>query len=64
MTHGVVTPNIEAPISGFCSPSSTGGACIMPAIAAAALARMRPEIEFTPATSVTEAIIVTSLAPT
>ena len=36
----------------------------MPAIAAAALAMIRPEIEFTPATSVTEAIIVTSLAPT
>ena len=59
-----MTPNIVAPTSGFVSPSSTGGACIMPAIAAAAFARMRAEIEFTPATSVTEAIIVTSLAPT
>ncbi len=64
MTHGVVTPNIEAPTSGRCSPSSTGGADTMPAIAAAALARMRPEIELMPATSVTEAIIVTSPAPT
>ena len=60
----MVTPNIVAPISGLVSPSSTGGAWIMPAIAAAALARIRAEIELTPATSVTEAIIITSLAPT
>ena len=36
----------------------------MPAIAAAALARIRAEIELTPATSVTAAIIVTSTPPT
>ena len=59
-----MTPNIDAAISGRCSPSSTGGAWSIPAMAAAALARMRPEIEFTPAMSVTDAIIVTSLAPT
>jgi hypothetical protein len=64
VTHGVVTPNIDAPTRGLTSPRSISGAWIMPAIAAAALARMRPEIEFTPATSVTEAIIVTSAAPT
>ena len=60
----MVTPNIDAPTSGLLSPRSISGAWIMPAIAAAALARIRAEIEFTPATSVTEAIIVTSLAPT
>jgi hypothetical protein len=36
----------------------------MPAIAAAALARIGPEIELTPATSVTDAISVMSTAPT
>ena len=35
----------------------------MPAIAAAALARIRPEMELTPATSATEAISVRSVAP-
>ena len=60
----MVTPNIVAAISGRSSASSTGGACTMPAIAAAALARILPEIELIPATSVTAAIIATSLAPT
>ena len=60
----MVTPNIVAPISGRVSPSSTGGAPTMPAIAAAALARIRAEIELSPATSVTEAIIVMSEPPT
>ena len=36
----------------------------MPAIAAAALASTRAEIEFSPATSVTDAISVTSVPPT
>ena len=36
----------------------------MPAIAAAALARIWREIEFSPATSVTDAISVTSEPPT
>ena len=60
----MVTPNIVAAISGRCSGSSTGGAWTMPAIAAAALARIRAEIELIPATSVTAAIIARSLAPT
>ena len=64
MTQGVVTPNIVAPTSGRCSPSSTAGAPTMPAIAAAAFARIRAEIEFTPATSVTEPMSITSAAPT
>jgi hypothetical protein len=58
-----VTPNIVAPISGRCSPSETGGAPTIPAIAAAALARIRAEIEFRPATSVTDAISATSTPP-
>ena len=64
MTHGVVTPNIEAAISGRLSPSSSGAACTMPAIAAAAFARMRAETELMPATSTTEAASSMSLAPT
>ena len=64
MTHGVVTPNIEAAISGRLSPSSSGAACTIPAIAAAALARMRAETELMPATSTTEAASIMSLAPT
>src|SRR6266851_760745 len=63
VTDGVVTPNIVAAIRGRCSPSSIGGELTMPAIAAAALARMRPEIELIPATSVTDAIRAMSLAP-
>jgi hypothetical protein len=59
-----VTPNIVAPTSGRVSPSSTGGALTIPAIAAAAFARIRALIEFSPATSVTDAIIVTSAPPT
>jgi hypothetical protein len=63
VTPGVVTPNIDAPISGRCSIAGTV-ACTMPAIAPAALVRIRAEIEFTPAMSTTEYIIVTSTAPT
>jgi hypothetical protein len=59
-----VTPNIVAPISGRPPATSTGGAETIAAIAAAALARIRAEIEFTPATSVTAAISVTSTPPT
>ena len=64
MTQGVVTPNIEAAISGRLSPSSSGAACTIPAMAAAALARMRAETELMPATSTTEAASSMSLAPT
>ena len=39
-THGVVTPNIVAPTSGSVPSCSTGGAPTIPAIAAAALARI------------------------
>ena len=60
----MVTPNIVAPISGRSSAAAGASACTMPAIAAAALARMRPEIELIPATSVTEAISVRSEPPT
>ena len=59
-----MTPNIVAPTSGLESSCSTGGAPTIPAIAAAALASTRAEIEFSPATSVTEAISVTSVPPT
>ena len=64
MTHGVVTPNIDAAISGRLSPSSSGAAWTIPAMAAAALARMRAETELMPATSTTEAASSMSLAPT
>ena len=60
----MVTPNIVAPTIGRPLSTSTGGAETMPAMAAAALARIRAEIELTPATSVTAAIIVTSTPPT
>ena len=64
MTLGVVTPNIVAATSGRPPSSAGASASTMPAIAAAALARMRDEIELMPATSVTEAIIITSTPPT
>ncbi len=63
VTHGVVTPNIVAPTSGFTS-SASSCAFAMPAIAPAAFARIRREIRFSPAMSTTEYIIVTSTAPT
>ena len=58
-----MTPNIVAPISGFASPSSGGSTATIAAIAAAALARIRAEIELIPATSVTDAIIAMSAPP-
>ena len=59
-----MTPNIVAPTSGF-PPSTAGGSAVtMPAIAAAALARMRAETALIPAMSTTEYVIVTSVAPT
>ena len=64
VTHGVVTPNIDAPISGRVAPGSGIDAEAMPAIAAAAFPMMRAEIWFTPAMSTTEYIIATSTAPT
>ena len=64
VTQGVVTPNIVAATSGRPSSSCGAGARTMPAIAAAALARIRDEIELMPATSVTDAIIITSTPPT
>jgi hypothetical protein len=60
----VVTPNIVAPISGRDSSRVTRGAPTIPAIAPAALARICSEIEFRPATSVTDAISVRSVPPT
>ncbi len=63
MTHGVVTPNIVAPIRDF--PVAAGGRTFtMPAMAAAALARIREETAFIPEMSTTEGIIVTSATPT
>jgi hypothetical protein len=59
-----VTPNIVAATSGRPSSSLGAGAFTMPAMAPAAFARMRAEIELMPATSVTDAIIVTSTPPT
>jgi hypothetical protein len=64
VTAGVVTPNIVAATNGRPSWTAGAGACTIPAIAAAALERIRAEIELMPATSVTEAIIVTSVPPT
>ena len=60
----MVTPNIVAPTSGRSSLTPGGGALTMPAMAAAALASTRAEIGLTPATSATEAIMVTSREPT
>ena len=61
VTHGVVTPNIVAPTSGFVavgrrrlSPST------MPGDRRGGVARIRAEIRLTPAMSTTEYIIVTS----
>ena len=54
VTHGVVTPNIVAPINGR-SPSAAGTvAFAMPAIAPAALAMICAEIWLTPEMSTTE----------
>ncbi len=64
VTHGVVTPNIDAPISGRASPGSGMDAEAMPAIAAAALPMILAEIWLTPAMSTTEYIIAMSTAPT
>ena len=63
MTHGVVTPNIVAPTSGFASSAGTVRPT-MPAIAPAAFAMIRADTRLTPAMSTTEYIIVTSTAPT
>ena len=63
MTHGVVTPNIVAPTSGFDSRAGTAAPAI-PAIAPAAFAMIRADTELTPEMSTTEYIIVTSTAPT
>jgi hypothetical protein len=60
----VVTPNIVAPMSGRCSPGAGGSAPAIPAMAAAALVRIRAETALMPAMSTTEYIIVTSRAPT
>ena len=60
----MVTPNIEAVISGFSSPSGGTVAFAMPASAPAALDMIRAEIRLTPAMSTTEYIIVTSTEPT
>ena len=61
---GVVTPNIEAAISGCSSPSGAPCACAMPASAPAAFVMIRAEIRLIPAMSTTEYIIVTSTEPT
>ena len=61
--HGVVTPNWLAATSGRSSPSSTGAALTMPAIAAAALAMMRALRALTPAMSTTDAASIMSLSP-
>ncbi len=54
-----------APTSGrLSSRAGGGGAVTMPTIAAAALERIRAEIELMPATSTTDAIIAMSTAPT
>ena len=45
------------------SRCSSGAMPTMPAMAAAAFARMRAEMEFSPATSVTEAMSIASLPP-
>ena len=59
-----MTPNIDAAISGFSSPSGGTVAFAMPASAAAAFVRIRAEIRLMPAMSTTEYIIVTSTEPT
>ena len=66
VTAGVVTPNIVGrhQESGAGQSRETGASLTMPAIAAAALARIWAEIELTPAISVTDAIIVMSVLPT
>ena len=63
VTLGVVTPNIDAASSGRSSAASTGAAVTMPAIAAAALAKMRRDSELRPATSTTLAARIRSLWP-
>ena len=59
-----MTPNIDAVINGFSSPSGGTVALAMPASAPAALVRIRAEILLMPAMSTTEYIIVTSTEPT
>ena len=59
-----MTPNIEAVISGFSSPSGGAVAFAIPASAPAAFVMIRAEIRLTPAMSTTEYIIVTSTEPT
>ena len=53
-THGVVTPNMLAPISGFSAPSSGTRAAAAPAIMAAALVMICAEMRLMPAMSTTE----------
>ena len=65
---GVVSPNIEMPMSGAWLPSGADRrawkAFAMPAMPAAALSRTCAEIELSPATSTTEYISVASTSPT
>src|SRR6185312_16273878 len=65
-TACVVTPNMLAAISGRSLVSGAAGspAVTMPAMAAAALPSTRREIRLSPATSTTEYMTQTSLAPT
>ena len=49
-----MTPNIDAATSGRCSASGGASALTMPAIAPAALVRIRAEIRLMPAMSTTE----------
>ncbi len=66
VTHGVVTPNIVAPMSGFFSTWETkpSVAFAIPAIPAAAFVRIFSEIPLIPAMSTTEYIIAMSVVPT
>ena len=64
MTAWVVTPNMDAVISGFSAPSGGTVACAIPASAAAALVMICAETRLIPAMSTTEYIIVTSTEPT
>ena len=63
VTHVVVTPNMVRPTAGRSSPGGIGFVTI-PASACAALPSTRREMRLRPATSVTEANMAMSEAPT
>ena len=60
----MVTPHIDAAISGFSATGADSAPAASPASARAAFPKIRAEMRLIPATSTTECIIVRSVVPT